>query len=200
MLQKIQGTVETAHATDDRTVDTDAQPFDKFDAMPELKRATRLTNTQKQTDALKKFEGRKIEVVYIEDSKDDLEPATLDAIDHNITDDYTLEQGVPFEGIIEVVTKKYAKVRFVDDSVVKNMNLFNEFERSMLRPRIHQLLLSCRHHHWLGPHSVRLRRKLCRPQGLLLLHSRLLLSQWWVRVQHNQRWVFRLHHPVLLRN
>ena len=97
---------------------------------PELKRAARLTNTQKQTDALKKFEGRKIEVVYIEDSKGDLEPATLDAIDHNITDDYTLEQGVPFEGIIEVVTKKYAKVRFVDDSVVKNMNLFNEFERS----------------------------------------------------------------------
>ena len=130
LLQKIQGTVETARATDDRTVDTDAQPFDKFDALPELKRATRLTNTQKQTDTLKKFEGRKIEVVYIEDSKGDLEPATLDAIDRNITDDYTLEQGVPFEGIIEAVTKSYAKVRFVDDSVVKNMNLFKEFERS----------------------------------------------------------------------
>jgi hypothetical protein len=34
------------------------------------------------------------------------------------------------QGIIEAVTKSYAKVRFVDDSVVKNMNLFNEFERS----------------------------------------------------------------------
>ena len=52
------------------------------------------------------------------------------AIDRNITDDYTMQQAVPFEGIVEAVTKGYAKVRFDDDDVVKHLNIFNEFERS----------------------------------------------------------------------
>eukprot|EP01046_Picozoa_sp_COSAG06_P010617 COSAG06_NODE_583_length_14006_cov_10.629251_4_plen_207_part_00 len=38
LLQKIEGTVEQARATGDRTVDTDAQPFDKYDELPALKR------------------------------------------------------------------------------------------------------------------------------------------------------------------
>ena len=56
-------------------------------------------------------------MLWIEDSRDELEPATLDAIDRNITDEYTLEDGVWYEGIIESVTKSYAKVRFDEDGV-----------------------------------------------------------------------------------
>lgn len=43
LLQKIEGTVEQARATGDRTVDTDAQPFDKYDELPALKRSARLS-------------------------------------------------------------------------------------------------------------------------------------------------------------
>jgi hypothetical protein len=52
LLQKIEGTVEQARATGDRTVDTDAQPFDKYDALPALKRSARLTTAQKAVDEL----------------------------------------------------------------------------------------------------------------------------------------------------
>ena len=121
---------ETARATGDRTVDTDAQPFAEYDALPELKQSARLTDKQKQTDALKQFEGRKLEVLWIEDSRGELEPATLDSIDRNITDEYTLQDGVWYEGIIESVTKSYAKVRFDEDNVTKQLNLFKEFEGS----------------------------------------------------------------------
>lgn len=99
LLQKTEGTVETARTTGDGTMDADAQPFDKYDALPTPKRSARVTGAQQQTDAIKRYdEGRRIEVMYVEDSRGDLEPATLDAIDHSITDDYTLEQAVPFEG------------------------------------------------------------------------------------------------------
>jgi hypothetical protein len=130
LLQRIQGTVETARATGDRTVDTDAQPFAEYDALPELKQSARLTDKQKQTDALKQFEGRKLEVLWIEDSRGELEPATLEAIDRNITDEYTLDDGVWYEGIVDSVTKSYAKVRFDEDNVTKQLNLFKEFEGS----------------------------------------------------------------------
>ena len=109
---RIQGQVETARAIGDRTVDTDAQPFAEYDALPELKRSARLTDAQKQTDQLKQYEGRKLEVLWIEDSRGELEPATLDSIDRNITDEYTLDDGVWYEGIVDSVTKSYAKVRF----------------------------------------------------------------------------------------
>ena len=65
-----------------------------------------MTDKQKQTDALKKFEGRKLEVLWIEDSRGELEPATLDSIDRNITDEYTLDDGVWYEGIVESVTTR----------------------------------------------------------------------------------------------
>ena len=56
LLQKIEGTVEQARGTGDRTVDTDAQPFDRYDALPELKRSARLTTAQKARDKLKQYE------------------------------------------------------------------------------------------------------------------------------------------------
>ena len=59
--------------------------------------AVRVTDAQKLTDALKQFEGRKLEVLWIEDSRGELELATLDAIDRNITDEYTLDDGVWYE-------------------------------------------------------------------------------------------------------
>ena len=65
-----------------------------------------MTDEQKQTDALKKFEGRKLEVLWIEDSRGELEPAALDSIDRNITDEYTLDDGVWYEGIVESVTTR----------------------------------------------------------------------------------------------
>ena len=112
------------------TLDTDAQPFDSYNALPELKRSARVTDAQKQTDALKQYEGRQLEVLWIENSRGELEPATLEAIDRNITDEYTLEDGVWYEGIIDSVTKSYAKVRFDEDDVTKQLNLFKEFEGS----------------------------------------------------------------------
>jgi hypothetical protein len=69
-------------------------------------------------------------VLWIEDSRGELEPATLEAIDRNITDEYTLEDGVWYEGIIDSVTRSYAKVRFDEDGVTKQLNLFKEFEGS----------------------------------------------------------------------
>ena len=48
----------------------------------------------------------------------------------NITDEYTLDDGVGYEGIVESVTKSYAKVRFDEDNVTKQLNLFKEFEGS----------------------------------------------------------------------
>ena len=74
--------------------------------------------------------ARLLEVLWIEDSRGELEPATLDAIDRNVTDEYTLEDGVWYEGIIDSVTKSYAKVRFDEDGVTKQLNLFKEFEAS----------------------------------------------------------------------
>ena len=50
----------------DRTIDTDAQPFDSYNALPDLKRSARVTDAQKQTDALKQYEGRQLEVLWIE--------------------------------------------------------------------------------------------------------------------------------------
>ena len=35
-----------------------------------------------------------------------------------------------YEGIVESVTKSYAKVRFDEDNVTKQLNLFKEFEGS----------------------------------------------------------------------
>ena len=46
LLQKIEGTIETARAIGDRTVDTDAQPFAGYDALPGLKRSARVTGTR----------------------------------------------------------------------------------------------------------------------------------------------------------
>ena len=69
-------------------------------------------------------------MLWIEDSRGELEPATLDAIERNITDEYTLEDGVWYEGIIDSVTKSYAKVRFDEDGVTKQLNLFKEREGS----------------------------------------------------------------------
>ena len=54
----------------------------------------------------------------------------MDAIDRNITDEYTLEDGVWYEGIVDSVTKSYARVRFDEDNVTKQLNLFKEFEGS----------------------------------------------------------------------
>ena len=59
-----------------------------------------------------------------------VETATLDAIDRNITDEYTLEDGVWYEGIVDSVTKSYARVRFDEDNVTKQLNLSKEFEGS----------------------------------------------------------------------
>jgi hypothetical protein len=130
LLQKIEGTVERARGTAGHTVDTDAQPFDKYDALPELRTSARQTTAQKATDALKKHEGRKVEVLWIENSRGELEPATLDAIDRNVNDDYGLDDGVWYEGIVDAVTKSYAKVRFDEDGITKQLNLFKQFEGS----------------------------------------------------------------------
>ena len=48
----------------------------------------------------KKFEGRKLEVLWIEDSRGELKPATLtlDASDRIIIAECTLEDGVWYEG------------------------------------------------------------------------------------------------------
>ena len=35
-----------------------------------------------------------------------------------------------YEGIVDSVTKSYAKVRFDEDNVTKQLNLFKEFEGS----------------------------------------------------------------------
>ena len=133
LLQKIEGTVEQARATGNRTVDTDAQPFAEFDALPALKRSARLTTAQKAVDELKQYEGRQLQVLWIEDSRGELEPATLDSIDRNITDEYTLEDGVWYEGVIDTVTKSYAKVQFDADGVTKQLNLFNEGQSTFLK-------------------------------------------------------------------
>ena len=130
LLQKIEGTVEQARDTAGRTVDTDAQPFDKYDALPELKRSARQTTAQKAVDELKQYEGQQLEVLWIENSRGELEPATLDAIDRNITDDYALDEGVWYDGIIDSVTKSYAKVQFDADGITKQLNLFKRFEGS----------------------------------------------------------------------
>ena len=130
LLQKIEGTVEQARGTAGHSVDTDAQPFDKYDALPALKRSARQTATQQTTDVLKQNEGRKLEVLWLEDSNGELEPATLDSIDRNITEDYGLGDGVWYDGIVEAVTKSTAKVRFDEDGVTKQLNLFKQFEGS----------------------------------------------------------------------
>jgi hypothetical protein len=83
-------------------------------------------------DELKQYEGRQLQVLWIEDSRGELEPATSDAIDRNITDEYTLEDGVWYEGVIDTVTKSYAKVQFDADGVTKQLNLFNEGQSTYL--------------------------------------------------------------------
>jgi hypothetical protein len=128
LLQKIEGTVEQARGTAGHSIDTDAQPFDKYDALPALKRTARAT-AGKHTDDLKKHEGRKVQVLYIENDEGNMVPANLGNIDEYVTDENTLDGGDWYDGVVETVTRAGAMIQF-GDGERKQMNLFKQFEGS----------------------------------------------------------------------